>query len=119
LCSRIGIMSRGALKCLGANVRLKNKFGEGYTLKINFDVEDEELATGYIKKILPQAVLIETFPGNYSYGIPSKDFVISKFLKKMIKKKDKYKIYDWGITQSSLQDVFLNIVKNDEQANAT
>ena len=35
LCTRIGIMSRGALRCIGPNVRLKNKFGEGKFYKVN------------------------------------------------------------------------------------
>ena len=46
LCTRIGIMSRGNLKCLGTNVHLKNKFGEGYSLKINFNPENEEIVSG-------------------------------------------------------------------------
>jgi len=119
LCTRIGIMSHGRLKCLGSNVRLKNRFGQGYTLRVNFDIEDEELVTGFIKKILPTSELVESFPGNYSYGIPTKDLIMSELLSTMLEQKEKNKIKDWGISQTTLEDVFLNIVKNDEYTGTT
>ena len=34
LCSRIGIMVKGSILCLGSSQHLKNKFGTGYTLEI-------------------------------------------------------------------------------------
>ena len=36
LCSRIGIMVSGRLRCLGSNQHLKAKFGTGYRLTVNF-----------------------------------------------------------------------------------
>ena len=39
-------MARGNLSCLGTNVRLKNKYGEGYALKVNFNPDDEQAVTG-------------------------------------------------------------------------
>ena len=35
LCTRIGIMSKGCLKCVGSNLHLKNKYGQGFTIKFN------------------------------------------------------------------------------------
>lgn len=35
LCSRIGIMARGELQCIGTSSHLKKKYGKGYTLTIN------------------------------------------------------------------------------------
>ncbi len=45
LCTRIGILVGGNLKCLGPPMHLKAKFGSGYTLKINFELRNEERAT--------------------------------------------------------------------------
>lgn len=114
LCTRIGIMSKGNLKCLGSNVRLKNKFGEGYSLKVNFSPENEELTTGFVKKILPTASPEESFAGNITYRIPSAGFAMSELLTQMIQHKDDAKILDWGVSQTTLEDVFLNIVRSDE-----
>uniref|UniRef100_H2YP14 ABC transporter domain-containing protein n=1 Tax=Ciona savignyi TaxID=51511 RepID=H2YP14_CIOSA len=34
LCSRVGIMVKGQLQCLGSTQHLKNKFGQGYSLEL-------------------------------------------------------------------------------------
>jgi len=114
LCTRIGIMSRGCLQCLGSNVRLKNKFGEGYTLKINFNPKDVDQVTSFISSVLPNSKLTESFPGNYTYQIPSEGFSLSSLFNTLVKQKDSVGILDWGVSQTSLEDVFLNIVKRDE-----
>jgi len=114
LCTRIGIISRGTMKCLGSNIRLKNKFGAGYSFKINFNPEKADLAKEFVKKILPTAELQESFPGNFTYRIHRQDFVMSSTLQQVLSCKDEYGIRDWGISQTTLEDVFLNIVKNDE-----
>jgi len=114
LCNQIGIMSHGTLKCIGNNIRLKNKFGEGYSLKINFEPENETKIVEYIKSLLPAAELKEDFPGNFTYSIPSSQLVMSNVISSLLADKD-IGIKDWGLSQTTLEDVFLNIVKNDEQ----
>jgi len=115
LCTRIGIVSKGNLKCLGSNVRLKNKFGEGYSLNLNFEPEDEGHITEFVNRILPHAKMEESFAGNCTYHIPSSGFLMSELLEEMISHKDTAKIQDWGVTQTTLEDVFLNIVRADER----
>jgi ABC-type multidrug transport system ATPase subunit len=34
LCSRMGIMVNGAMKCIGTSQHLKSKFGQGYEIQI-------------------------------------------------------------------------------------
>lgn len=48
LCDRLGIVASGLLKCLGTNVHLKEKFGSGYTIKVNFDPNDEKKVIDFI-----------------------------------------------------------------------
>ena len=54
------------------------------------------------------------FAGNAAYQIPSTNLVISELFEVMEEKKDEAGITDWGISQTSLEDVFLTIVRNDE-----
>ncbi len=67
-----------------------------------------------IKEVLPNAELEESFSGNNTYRIPTEGFKMSSMLSALINGKEKMGINDWGISQTSLEDVFLNIVKNDE-----
>jgi ATP-binding cassette subfamily A (ABC1) protein 5 len=36
LCSRVGIMVKGELRCLGSTQHLKNKYGAGYVLEVKW-----------------------------------------------------------------------------------
>lgn len=53
LCERIGIISKGELRCVGKTKDLKDSFGEGYRLHINFTdllSEENELLTKELQK---------------------------------------------------------------------
>lgn len=114
LCTRIGIMSKGELKCLGPNLHLKNKFGQGYVLKVSFDSDHESSVTGFVKENWPSATLSESFPGYHSYTIPRTQIVMSQLFTTMTANSSKYGIIDWGISQTSLEEVFLRIAKDDD-----
>ena len=43
LCSRIIIMSRGTLRCIGSSGHLKSKFGQGYSLQVKLRMHDHRL----------------------------------------------------------------------------
>ncbi|CAG8553108.1 10462_t:CDS:2, partial [Racocetra fulgida] len=45
LCNKIGIMSRGTLRCMGAPSRLKQLYGRGFRLNFNCKIENLEKAT--------------------------------------------------------------------------
>lgn len=42
LCSRLGIMTNGALRCLGSAQHLKSKFGRGYQLELRIKTIEED-----------------------------------------------------------------------------
>ena len=64
--------------------------------------------------MLPNAELEDSMPGNFTYRIPTQGFKMSTMLSELLENKENMNIKDWGISQTSLEDVFLNIVKNDE-----
>ncbi|ELR11324.1 ABC transporter A family protein [Acanthamoeba castellanii str. Neff] len=104
-----------------ADQDLKTRFGQGYTLTLNYPPEAENQVTAFVRELLPSASLVEKFAGNATYQIPSTNLVISELFEVMEEKKDEADILfqpllitDWGISQTSLEDVFLTIVRNDE-----
>ena len=56
LCSRVGIMVNGSLRCLGSPQQLKSTYGQGYRLKIRTTGQTEKLKE-YIHKKLPTSIL--------------------------------------------------------------
>lgn len=115
LCNRIGIVCRGRLKCIGSSLHLKNKFGQGFTLAVNFKEGKRQDAYNYILKILPQAKLHTEFKGNMLFEIEKQYIKVSRVFKQIESEKENSGILDCGLSQTSLEDVFLNIVRKDEE----
>jgi ABC-type multidrug transport system ATPase subunit len=82
LCSRIGIVSDGVLKCIGTQVRLKNLYGGGYHLFVNcqkskylrtlsnFNENIQQIhdnVTTFVALLLPTSILLRNFNGNFVY----------------------------------------------------
>ena len=67
---RIGIMSAGQLVALGNSLHLKDKFGDGYTVKLVTPKECTEKLKGRIAETLPTAKLVDENAGNMSYILP-------------------------------------------------
>lgn len=55
LCSKIAIMAKGKLKCIGSPLHLKNTFDHGYRLTINFDEKSSVAASHRITELITQA----------------------------------------------------------------
>src|SRR2546422_740515 len=52
LCTRLGIMVKGVLRCLGSIQHLKNKYGAGYVLEIKWDQNCPEINSDRVKKLV-------------------------------------------------------------------
>jgi len=70
LCSRIGIIALGKLRCIGTSTHLKNRHGGGYRLQMNYRPDMEEVATKTILSIFPEATPCASFRGTRSYLLP-------------------------------------------------
>ncbi|XP_063859615.1 phospholipid-transporting ATPase ABCA3-like isoform X2 [Scylla paramamosain] len=87
LCSRITIMSRGTLRCVGTSSHLKAKFGQGYSLQVKlkthgfsmaskkeddriYNVKVEEVKT-VISHHLPGSSLTDQHKGMLAYRVPN------------------------------------------------
>ena len=131
LCNRIGIQDHGVLRCVGNSQHLKNLYGGGYHLYINvhkqkyierledvqFSIVEEaiQLVKAFVSDLLPHANLATDFNGSLIYLVPLEGTLVSDIFAAFEEKKDSLGIADWGISQSSLEDVFLNVI--DETSN--
>lgn len=117
LCTRIGIMSRGRLKCIGTQERLKTKFGTGYSLTLFCSEDKVDATTSFMESKFPFAELDESFAGTLSFKIPKDKLVVSELFAVMQQEKPAF-IHDWGLSMTTLEDVFVNIAKMDESEQA-
>ncbi|KAJ3235230.1 hypothetical protein HDU78_005301 [Chytriomyces hyalinus] len=118
LCQKIGIMAKGTLRCYGNSLRLKELYGTGFRLYFNADAADMERACKWVEALLPAGFTKgDAFSTMTSYEFPSTGSAVSAIFANMEAGKVANGVLDWGISQTSLEDVFIKIISEDD-ANA-
>jgi ATP-binding cassette subfamily A (ABC1) protein 3 len=120
LCSRVGIMVAGGLKCLGSIQHLKGKYGKGYKLEVKLG-EAYEHKQGevdeFLKSKFPEASLEEEYPLLMKYELPKSGYTLGDVFKIMEEHQKALGIDDYSISQTSLEQIFVSIAKsNDHEA---
>ncbi|XP_006882541.1 PREDICTED: retinal-specific ATP-binding cassette transporter [Elephantulus edwardii] len=120
LCTRLAIMVKGTFQCLGTIQHLKYKFGDGYivTMKIKSPKED----------LLPDLNPVEQFfQGNFPGSVQRErhynmlQFQVSssslaRIFQLLISHKDSLLIEEYSVTQTTLDQVFVNFAKQQTEA---
>ena len=118
---RIGIMANGKLTCLGTSMFLKNKFGVGYNLTLvksstepnNGIIEfmNENLGPNVKKQSEIQSEMTIQIPIEYAAKF-------GDFFKKLDQELNSLKITSYGISISTLEEVFLKVGHLDDPSAA-
>mmetsp|Transcript_127102 Transcript_127102/g.219925 ORF Transcript_127102/g.219925 Transcript_127102/m.219925 type:complete len:1825 (-) Transcript_127102:346-5820(-) len=117
LSDNIGIMALGALRCLGSPLHLKNKYGHGFHVTISFAESQRSQAISFVKSLASSASEV----GIHTKGTVTMEVdlgaedSIAHVFEQMAANGMANGIDDWGISQTSMEDVFLNIVRLTEQ----
>ena len=113
LCSRLAIMVNGRLKCLGSPQHLKTKFGEGYTLlaRVSSDTRDITPLKEFIEGSFPGSVLKDEHQGMVHYHIYDTTVTWAQLFGTIERVKLKFNIEDYSVSQTTLEQVFLNFAR--------
>lgn len=113
LCDRVHMSTRGQLRTTGNPEELRLRLGSGY--RISASVPEASVAEFHdMVMSLSSNCRVETqLGGNLNYSIP-KSVALSSIFNAVAANKSRIGIRDWGVSQSSLEDVFLNVVARDE-----
>lgn len=113
LCDRLHMVTRGALRTTGIPEDLRLRLGRGYRLAAA--VPESKVADFHdVMMGISDECRVETsLGGSLQYSIP-KSVRLSSIFDTMAAHKERLRVRDWGVSQSSLEDVFLNIVARDE-----
>jgi ATP-binding cassette subfamily A (ABC1) protein 3 len=119
LCTRIGIMARGDMRCIGSATHLKNSIGDEYKIDVSvapgMDSSQPLLqaADAFVEEAIPGALLISSFAGSRTYKVQRSAVSIANVWAKMEARPASAGILDWGVRQTSLEEVFLKIATED------
>lgn len=121
LCTKVGVMVKGTLRCLGSVQHLKNKYGIGYTLDIKIKRDSDDSYTNkdnvknFILKNFPLAVIKEEFWEKITYSIPQCAASLAGIFKLLEEAKIPLNIEEYSFSQTTLEQVFLECTKEQEQ----
>ncbi|OLY81822.1 ABC transporter A family member 7 [Smittium mucronatum] len=117
LCNRIGIMAQGTMRCIGTQLHLKDIYGSGFLITITSS--DIGPASEFVDSLLPPSrKVVDSYSNGISWEFKPTPGLIAHLYHQIHLNKDTYSIDDWGISQTSLDEVFLHIVGENE-SNAT
>ncbi|GBP90838.1 ATP-binding cassette sub-family A member 3 [Eumeta japonica] len=120
LCTRLTVMVNGRLNCLGTLQHLKNKFSQGYTVVVKCKPGAERDVTvdavnAYIKANFHDSRLIDTYLGICTYYVSDADVAWWQMFDVMERAKSKFAVDDYSVTQTTLEQVFLQFTKHQGQ----
>uniref|UniRef100_A0A670YKH3 ATP binding cassette subfamily A member 12 n=1 Tax=Pseudonaja textilis TaxID=8673 RepID=A0A670YKH3_PSETE len=133
LSDRIAFLEHGGLKCCGSPFYLKETYGSGYHLTLtkekssvlNVGECNTSTVTATIQAHLPEAYLKEDIGGELIYVLPPFNNKVSLSYQSLLRNLDSnlsdLHIGCYGISDSTVEEVFLNLTKdfaNDEQTEA-
>uniref|UniRef100_A0A8B9K328 P-type phospholipid transporter n=1 Tax=Astyanax mexicanus TaxID=7994 RepID=A0A8B9K328_ASTMX len=114
LCTRMAIMVNGRFRCLGSVQHLKNRFGDGYTIILRVAGPDPDLqpVMKFIESELPGSTLKEKHRNMLQYQLPSSVSSLAHIFSILAKHKDFLRIEDYSVSQTTLDQVFVNFAKD-------
>merc|ERR1712023_372682 len=104
------------MRCLGTNLHLKNKYGSGYKIDIRFDPDKAAEADAFVMQVVPFAKLETHFGDQRTYQVHKDDVQLSHVFQEMLNRPADVGIKDYGVRQTSLEEVFIKIAKESEEA---
>ncbi|KAM4020093.1 ATP-binding cassette sub-family A member 2 [Anomaloglossus baeobatrachus] len=112
LCTRLAIMVNGRLKCLGSIQHLKNRFGDGYmiTVRMKSSINVKEVIR-FFNRNFPEAILKERHHTKVQYQLKSEQVSLAQVFSKMEQVVDVLGIEDYSVSQTTLDNVFVNFAK--------
>ncbi|KAM3593267.1 uncharacterized protein V6R79_008809 [Siganus canaliculatus] len=119
LCTRLAIMVNGSFKCLGTIQHLKYKFGDGYvvTMKIRAAkpgcAPDLNPAEAFMESTFPGCIQREKHYNTLQYKISSSS--LARIFQMVLANKDKLNIEDYSVSQTTLDQVFVNFAKQQSR----
>eukprot|EP01029_Cantina_marsupialis_P011327 TRINITY_DN2528_c0_g1_i11.p1 TRINITY_DN2528_c0_g1~~TRINITY_DN2528_c0_g1_i11.p1 ORF type:complete len:1136 (-),score=423.77 TRINITY_DN2528_c0_g1_i11:262-3474(-) len=116
LSTRIAIMANGEVSCIGSQQHLKNRYGDGYQLKIMMIKGQSPIPfQGFLSSICPASKLVHEFADQLTFMLPRGSAEISSLFGALTANASKYQVKEWGLNQTSLEEVFVKIVRDSQR----
>lgn len=112
ICSKITIMVKGELVCIGSPQHLKERFGMGYTLQVRLNnpmYQDVDYVNAFTESLVNEFVkirIIDRCEANITFKVEKSAGTWSSLLAKMDSLKEQYFLQDYQLTDTTLEQIF-------------
>lgn len=119
LCSRVGIMVKGELRCIGSTQHLKNLYGAGYTLEIKLSCGDTTPTNDsagdrvtalkeFVNNLFTDSTVEESFQDRLIFAVPQNAVKsLADCFTQLENTKVELGIEEYSFSQTTLEQVFL------------
>jgi len=117
ICDKIAIMINGAIRCIGNIQYLKNKFGGSYKLQITTADDVAKAQTHqFLMANIPNIQKSNMIGSTDEYEIPKVDnFSLAEIFAKIEQHKQELGIVDYLLSQSTIEQIFLEFVREQNE----
>ncbi|KAI9340189.1 hypothetical protein DFJ73DRAFT_790424 [Zopfochytrium polystomum] len=108
VCQRIGIMSKGVLRCYANPLRLKELYGAGFRLFFNTHPTHTARACAWVEAaVLPRGgfAKVDAFAASSSYEFAAAPGAVARIFEIMEEGRARAGIVDWGVSQTTLEEL--------------
>ncbi|XP_072015894.1 ATP-binding cassette sub-family A member 2-like isoform X3 [Amphiura filiformis] len=120
LCTRLAIMVNGQLCCLGSIQHLKNRFGDGYTIKVKVRGHIPNLTPviHFFNDTFPNAVLKDDHHNMVQYEMKLEHVSLSELFAKLEENQTRLNIVDYSVSHTTLDNVFVHFARKQKESDA-
>ncbi|GJM90586.1 hypothetical protein PR202_ga06884 [Eleusine coracana subsp. coracana] len=114
LCDRIAIIANGSLQCIGDSKELKARYGGMYVLTVTAAEGEEESVERLARSISPVVNRTYRISGTQKFEMPKQGMRISEVFEAMEHAKRRLNIHAWGLSDVTLEDVFVKVAEDSD-----
>jgi ABC-type multidrug transport system ATPase subunit len=116
ICSRIGILADGRLRAIGTTAALKEQHGRGLRVDVTADASDIEEVDAFLTREFASCDKLNDFGVTRRYQIENEP--VSRVFATLERERQRLKISDFCVSETTLEFVFLHLVAQAERAAA-
>ncbi|CAL1546207.1 unnamed protein product [Lymnaea stagnalis] len=121
LCTRVAILVRGQIVCLGSPNHLKHKYGQGYTIILYATIDENGVVTtldhaiDFIKRTIESAEVFNQMEAYVHIQIQDTHIPMSQLFGILQQAQDDHGFASYRVQQSTLEQVFLMLMKQNDR----
>jgi ATP-binding cassette subfamily A (ABC1) protein 3 len=112
-------MVNGALACLGSLEHLRQRYGRGFQVELNTNPNRLADVRSFVQSMFQGADEQEHAAGRIRYLIPKQEgahaITLAEIFSRIEQKKEELQISDYGVSDASLEQIFVSIARGQDQ----